>query len=151
MLYFQNRHMLRLLSEILQFFLKTSQKDGQNAVKDQIVHCRKEQRPDHACDSLIALQERLSCPDDLLKRDDTGKRGIFHQCYDLVGHGRHDPLDHLKERDLKEDLALRHAEHESCLLLSLRNSLDPSPVNLRKVAGVVEDKGNGSCEETSAL
>src|SRR5699024_8928615 len=72
------------LSEIIQFFLETSEKDGQNTVKDQIVNRGKEQRPDHARDSLRAFQERLSRPDNLLERYDTREGSVFHKRYDLV-------------------------------------------------------------------
>ena len=47
-------------------------------------HLTRRQRPDHARDPHIPFHKRLSCENDFLERDDTGKGGVLHQRDDLV-------------------------------------------------------------------
>ena len=76
--------------------------------------------------------------------DDPGQGRVLHQGDDLVGHGRQDPLHHLKQGDFEEDLAAGEAQHLTGLPLTRRDGLDAAPVDHGEIAGVVQYKGHGA-------
>ena len=108
-----------------------------------------------------AGEEQVECtdvkdgPDDCFKTDDilsrlkkfyagnnSGEGCVFYEGNDFVAHRRDDAFDNLRQNNLKENLRLGHAKHLSCLILSLGNALDTASVNLREIAGVIDDKSN---------
>src|SRR5699024_9809072 len=100
-LYFKYAHTSAPLSEEFKLFLQPAEQEGDDAVEHEVVHARKEQRPEQAGVAVRALEEGKSCPDDLLIGDYARERGVLDQRDYLVGHGRDDALYHLQKRDLE--------------------------------------------------
>ncbi len=98
-----------------------------------------------------ALHKGFARPDDLLEGDRSGQGGILHQRDHLVGHGRDDPFDHLKQGHPVKYLSSGHAQHEARLLLAHGDALNAAPVDLGEIAGVIDDKGHRRRQEPSGL
>ena len=64
---------------------------------------------------------------------------------------RNDPFDHLEQLDPEKDLALCHTEHQTGFLLPDWNTPNASPVNFREVAGIIENKPDGSSGKSASL
>ena len=110
---------------------------GQRTNEDQIEGTRVEQRPQ------VGTAEKLFGKlDNFHNGNDTGKGGILDQGDHFVGNGGQDPLDHLLENDLEEDLRLGHAKNLSRLVLTAADALNTAAIDFAEIAGVVDHEGD---------
>ncbi len=79
--------------------------------------------------------------------DGLRERGVLDERDDLVRRRRKDALDHLRQHDAKEGLALREAENLRGLVLPAGNRLDAAAVNLCEIGGIIEDEGDDDRDE----
>ena len=66
---FQYRHFSAPLPEELELALQGAEQEGDDAVEDEVVYTREEQRPDETGVAVRALEEGVAGPDDLLVGD----------------------------------------------------------------------------------
>mgnify|MGYP005857888495 CR=1 FL=1 len=135
------------LLEIIQPPLDAVEQNGQHTHKEQVERAAVKQRPYQAG----AFHERIARERQLVNSNDAGQGCVFYQVDDLVGHGRHDALDHLQQRDLEKDLPLRHTQHFAGLPLPQRNTLNAAAVNNGKIAGVRSEEEKYMIEAAAQL
>lgn len=128
-----------LYPEIVHLPLQIPQQQGKGSHEGQEEQAGGEQGPDQALGGIL-----LGHHDDLLAGDDPGQGGILHQSDHLVAHGGNDAFDHLEQGHFEEDLGLGKAQHLTGLILAFGDGLDAAPVDLGKIAGIVDDKGHRS-------
>ena len=109
-----------------------------DAIKTQIKHTRIKQRPKQR----VLLHDVLRSPYEFTHGNHTRQRGVFHQCDNLVAHGRHNALDHLQKHHAEKDLPVCHAKHLPGFVLALGDAFNATAVYLGKVGGIVDDEGN---------
>ena len=56
--------------------------------------------------------------------------------------GGDDTLHHLQQDHLEEDLSFAHTQDFTGLILPAGNAFDAAAINLREIAGIIEDKGH---------
>ena len=78
-----------------ELLLHAAEHERQDTGEDEIIDTGEKQRPDRAGDAVAALHKRLTGPDDLLQGDDAREGRVLDERDDLIGHRRHDALDHL--------------------------------------------------------
>jgi len=78
---------------------------------------------------------------DLIYRNNSGERGVLNKGDDLIGHRWYYTLYYLQESYLEEDLRFSHAQNLTGFLLTPWNTFNAASVNLREIAGVVDNKG----------